>query len=409
MIGIDELIKECEKEIMPIYEKIDDISLKNQEKVLKIFNENRISARHFASTNGYGYDDIGRDTLNKVFADIFHTESAIVSPNITCGSHALALALLGLLNKKGMSMLSITGKPYDTLDDVIFGTKEDDYSSFKAIGVEYNQIDLKDGYFDEEKIFKFLEKNVPTLIFLQRSRGYAWRNALCINDIKYIIEKIRKINTKSIIMVDNCYGEFTDICEPTEVGADITAGSLIKNLGGGLAPTGGYICGKEDLIKKISYRYTSPSLGLEVGSYAGSYQPFYQGLFMAAHTVAQAMKGSALMSCAMRKLGYKVLPIKDQVPRDIVTSIELNDKDLLIKLCQIIQEASPIDSFVVPEPWDMPGYNDPIIMSAGTFVQGATLEFSSDAPIRAPYILYVQGGLTLEHVKYGLKKCLELL
>lgn len=404
----EELIAQCEKEISSIFEKIDEIAQFNQERILKIFNENRISARHFAPTNGYGYDDIGRDTLNKVFAEIFSAESAVVSPLITCGSHALALALLGILNKPNMSMLSITGKPYDTLDEVIFGKKEGDYSSLKAIGVKYHQIELnEEGLFDENAIFDYLNNNEPDLIFLQRSRGYSLRNALNINDIAQIIKKIKALNLKSIVMVDNCYGELTEKCEPTAVGADLTAGSLIKNLGGGLAPTGAYICGRKDLIEKISQRYTSPSLGLEVGSYAGSYLPFYQGLFMAPHTVAQAMKGSALMACVMRKKGFEVLPLEGQVPRDIVTSVKLGDKDLLIKLCQVIQACSPVDSFVTPYPWDMPGYLDQIIMSAGTFVQGATLEFSCDAPIREPYILYMQGGLTLEHVKYALKECLK--
>lgn len=407
---IQEYIEKCENEVQAIFKKIDNIAQFNQEKVLKIFKQNRISARHFAPTNGYGYDDIGRDTLNKVFAEIFHTESAIVSPLITCGSHALALALMGILNKSGLSMLSITGKPYDTLDTVIFGSEKNDYTSLKAIGVVYNQIDLDQyGKIDEQAVLEFLSKNTPTIIFLQRSRGYAWRDAMNLDYMESVITKIRAVNKDSIIMVDNNYGEFTETKEPTEIGADLVAGSLIKNIGGGLAPTGGYICASEELIDKISARYTSPSLGLEVGSYAGSYQPFYQGLFMAAHTVGQAMKGSALLACVMRNKGFNVLPRPNQVPGDIVTTLKLEDKDLLVKISQIIQACSPIDSFVSPEPWDMPGYKDPVIMSAGTFVQGATLELSCDAPIRPPYNLYLQGGLTLEHVRFAIKEILRAL
>lgn len=405
------LIKECEQSLSDVFEKIDEISLYNQEKVLNIYRENRVSARHFAQTNGYGYDDIGRDTLNQIFAQVFNTEKAIVSPNLTCGSHALALCLLGILNKSGMSMLSITGKPYDTLDEVIFGVENgEDYGSLKALGVNYSQIDLNDdGTFKEQEILSALKESAPTLIFIQRSRGYLWRGAMSVNDIGAIISKIREVNTTSIIMVDNCYGEFTDVIEPTHVGADITAGSLIKNLGGGIAPTGAYICGKEHLINKIAHRYTSPSLLLEVGSYAASYQPFYQGLFLAPHVVAQSMKASALTACVMRKLGYDVLPKEGEVPRDIVASVKLNDKDVLIKLCEIIQAYSPVDSFVTPVPWDMPGYTSQIIMSAGTFVQGASIELSCDAPIKPPYTLYIQGGLTLEHAKVALTHCVHYI
>ncbi|MGN1227975.1 MAG: aminotransferase class I/II-fold pyridoxal phosphate-dependent enzyme [Christensenellales bacterium] len=409
-INIEELITKCENNLHDLYKQLEDISQYNQEKVINVFKENRISARHFAGTNGYGYDDIGRDTLNVVMAQIVGAEKAIVSPSLTCGSHALALALMGILNKPGMKMLSITGKPYDTLDEVIFGVEGKDISSLKDLGVEYYQVDLDaNGKFDMCSIKNMIEQVKPDLIFIQRSRGYAWRDALNIYEIKDAISEIKSYYNNALIMVDNNYGEFVDKVEPCDVGADLMAGSLIKNAGGGLAPTGAYIAGKASAIEKISYRYTSPSLLLEVGSYAYGYQSFYQGLFMGPHTTCQALKGALLISSVMRELGYNVLPRKGVLPKDVVTSVELNDKDKLIKLCQIIQSCSPVDSYVCPEPWDMPGYTSEIIMAAGTFVQGASIELSCDAPIKEPYILYIQGGLTYEHIKYALKECVKEL
>ncbi len=409
-INIDELIENAEEKLKGQYKKLEEISQYNQEKVLRIFKENRISARHFAGTNGYGYDDIGRDTLNVVMAEIVGAEKAIVSPFLTCGSHALALALFGVLNKAGMKMLAITGKPYDTLDEVIFGVEGKDIASLKDLGVQYNQIELNsNGKFDMAKIKEKIEEIQPDLIFIQRSRGYAWRDALDMEEIGNAIKEIRSYYKKGVVMVDNNYGEFVSKFEPCAVGADLQVGSLIKNAGGGLAPTGAYIAGRADVIEKISFRYTSPSLLLEVGSYAYGYQSFYQGLFMAPHTTCQALKGALLMSTVFRDLGYDVLPREGVIPKDVVTSVVLNNKDKLIKLCQIIQSCSPVDSFVSPEPWDMPGYTSQIIMAAGTFVQGASIELSCDAPIKSPYILYLQGGLTYEHIKYALKECVKEL
>ncbi|MBQ8749623.1 MAG: methionine gamma-lyase family protein [Clostridia bacterium] len=410
MIDINKLIEESEEKLTKQFKQLDEISLYNQEKVINAFKEYRISARHFAGTNGYGYDDIGRDTLNLVMAQIVGAERAIVSPFLTCGSHALALALFGVLNKSGMKMLAITGKPYDTLDEVIFGVEGKDIASLKDLGVEYAQVELSpNGKFDMPAIKEKINNFKPDLIFIQRSRGYAWRDALDILEIKDAITEIKAYYNNAVIMVDNNYGEFVDKFEPCDVGADLAVGSLIKNAGGGLAPTGAYIAGKASVIEKISYRYTSPSLLLEVGSYAYGYQSFYQGLFMGPHITCQALKGCLLMSTVMRELGYKVLPSEGVLPKDVVTSIELNDKDKLIKLCQIIQSCSPVDSYVCPEPWDMPGYTSQVIMAAGTFVQGASIELSCDAPIREPYILYIQGGLAYEHIKYALKECVKEL
>jgi cystathionine beta-lyase family protein involved in aluminum resistance len=404
-----DIINKSEKNVREILSKIDEISLINQERVLNAFKNHRVSVRHFSGTTGYGYGDCGRDNLADIVADIFGTEKAIVSPYITCGSHALAIAILGMLRPNN-TMLSITGKPYDTLDDVLFGKKNEDNGSLKDYNINYKQVELKDdGSINIDEVLNEIKQLKPTLIYIQRSRGYAWRKALSVDDIKDACSKIREVYKDGAIMVDNCYGEFIDTKEPTSVGADICVGSFIKNIGGGIAPSGAYIAGKTKFIDKISYRFTSPSLALEVGSYAYGYRDFYEGLFLAPHITAQAMKGCILFSECMRTLKYEVLPGPNELPRDIITSIKFNDKDLLIKFCQTIQTVSPVDSFVRPEPWDMPGYNDPVIMAAGTFVDGASIELSSDAPIRPPYILYVQGGLTFEHVKIAIKECLKTL
>ena len=403
---IEELIAKAEKKCQDTFQKLQRVALFNQEKVLNAFKNNRVGLRNFAGTTGYGYDDIGRDTLNTIFAEVFGGEDAIVSPNITCGSHALKIALFGLL-RPGETMLSISGKPYDTLDDTIFGTNKD-LGSLRDWQISYKQIDLIDGYFDETKILNEV-KNNPAIIYIQRSKGYEWRDALSIKSIENIINKIRKINTQSPIVVDNCYGEFVDTVEPTQVGANIIIGSLIKNPGGGLAPTGGYIVGDKNLIEKISASYTSPSLLKEVGSYEFGYRLFYQGLFLAPHTVLQSLKGSALIGCVLEDLGYEVMPKANADMYDIIRSIKFKKKDELIAFCQEIQKNSPVDSFVSPEPWDMPGYNHQVIMAAGTFVLGSSIELSCDAPIKEPYVLYLQGGLTYEHIVIALKECLKKL
>ena len=403
---IEKIITESEKDCSNIFDGLQKNALYNQEKVINAFQKYRVGLRNFAGTTGYGYDDIGRDTLSNIFADVFGGEDAIVSPNITCGSHALKIALFGLL-RPGDTMLSITGKPYDTLDDTIFGSSKD-LGSLKDWGVKYQQIDLKNGQFDRSSILAAV-KNAPAIVYIQRSKGYEWRDAVSINEMSDIIKDIRLIDKNVPIVVDNCYGEFVEKYEPTQIGANIIIGSLIKNPGGGLAPTGGYIVGDKELIEKISASYTSPSLLKEVGSYENGYRLFYQGLFLAPHIVMQSLKGSALIGRVLEKLGYSVMPKADGKMYDIIRSIKFNTKEKLIAFCQEIQKNSPVDSFVSPEPWDMPGYNHQVIMAAGTFVLGSSIELSCDAPIKEPYILYLQGGLTYEHVIIELKKCLTKL
>lgn len=403
---INRIIQQCENELTDSFKKVEETALLNQEKVLNAFQNNRIALRHFAPTSGYGYDDIGRDTLCKLFADVFHTEKAVVSPLIANGTHALTLALFGILRPND-TLLYISGAPYDTLENVIGG---ENIGSLKDFNINFAQTDLlEDGAFNKDLIKESIIKYNPKMIAIQRSRGYSWRNALKIDDFADIISFVKSIKSDAVIMVDNCYGEFVDRFEPSDVGADIVVGSLIKNPGGGLAPTGGYIAGKEEYIDLIAGKLTAPGIGMEVGSYLSTYQYFYQGLFLAPHVVSQAIKASLLFSAVFSKLGYKVLPVPNEVGSDIITSIEFNKEEELIKFCQAIQACSPIDSYVTPEPWDMPGYNHKVIMAAGTFVQGASIEMSADSPIKAPYIAYFQGSLTYEHAKLALKKCLELL
>ncbi len=401
---INKLIVECESMIKPQFEEIERISLVNQAKVLGAFKKLKIALRHFSGTTGYGYDDIGRDTLCDLYASVFGAEKAIVSQNITCGSHALKVALYGLL-RPGDTLLSVTGKPYDTLDETIFGTTIDN-GSLKDFGIKYEQIDLLGAKLDSAKILEAAKKN-PKVIYFQRSKGYAWRDAMSVKEFGDMFKAIRKVNKSSIIMVDNCYGEFVEEQEPSDVGANVVVGSLIKNPGGGIVATGGYIVGDRDAIDMIASSYTSPSLKLEVGSNELGYRLIYQGLFLAPHTVSQALKGSLLIGAVMTKLGYDVMPKVDSKMYDIIRSVKFNKKEELIAFCKEIQANSPIDSYVTPEPWAMPGYTSEVIMAAGTFVQGASIELSCDAPIREPYILYLQGGLTYEHVKLALIGCLE--
>lgn len=404
-MDIQELIDGSEKSLSKEFRKIDDIALYNQEKVLAAFQKNRVALRHFAPTTGYGYDDIGRDTLAKVFADAFSAESAIVSPLLANGSHAISTVLFGLL-RPGDMLYSASGSPYDTLIDVITG---ENIGSLRDYGIKFAKEDLIDGQFDLRSIENFAAKNKPKVVFLQRSRGYSSRNAFTVKTLKTVIDIVKSASKDSIIVVDNCYGEFVEKQEPIEAGADIIVGSLIKNPGGGLAPTGGYIAGKETLIQLISYRLTSPGIGCEVGSYANTYQYFYQGFFMAPHVVAQAVKAAQLFCRTFDKLNYNVLPKPGDDYGDIIASINFNTAKELIDFVQTIQSVSPVDSYVLPEPWDMPGYNHQVIMAAGTFVQGASIELSADSPIKAPYIAYFQGALTYEHAKIALKNCLKKL
>lgn len=399
------LVTKAEEDCFEQFNHIDEIALHNQRKVLNAFRKNCVAERHLKGSTGYGYDDIGRDMLSQLFTDIFCTDNAIVSPLITSGTQALTIALFGILRPDDV-LLSISGKPYDTLHKVISGKGIGSLYDFK---IKYREIDLVNADFDYEKIEKFIIKTPPKMILITRSRGYSWRNAISIKQIAKLTEFVKDINDEIIIMVDNCYGEFVEYLEPTDVGVDIAVGSLIKNIGGGLAPTGGYIVGKESSIEQISYRFTAPSVGLEVGSYANGYQNFYQGLFLAPHVVANALKGSVLFGRVFKELGYNTFPDYNSDCYDIVRSIKFDTKEELILFCQKIQEISPIDSHVVPMPWDMPGYNEQVIMAAGTFVQGASIELSADSPIKKPYIAYFQGGLTYEHTKLAVIHCAQAL
>lgn len=400
---INEIIANAENDLIDSFSRIDDIALYNQNKVLEAFRKNRVALMHFAPTSGYGYDDIGRDTLCRLFADVFNCESALVSPLIANGTHAISAALFGVL-RPGNILYSITGNPYDTLMDVIEG---DNIGSLKDFGVEFIKTELtNNGKIDTAKVIETVKEKKPDVIFIQRSRGYSWRSALSVQEISEIVTQIKKINDLPLI-VDNCYGEFTDTTEPTDFGADIAVGSLIKNPGGGLAPTGGYIAGKKVFTDLIAGRLTAPGIGMEVGSYAFGYQYFYQGIFMAPHIVAQALKASALFSRVFEIMGYETLPVYGEKQNDIITSIKFNTKEELISFCQTIQTFSPVDSHVLPEPWDMPGYKHQVIMAAGAFVQGASIEMSADAPIKKPFIAYFQGSLTYEHAKIVLNRILD--
>ena len=397
-----EIIQRAEEDCAQAFARLDEIERVNTKKILDSFKNHRVSARHFAPTTGYGYDDIGRDTLGEILAEVIGTETALVRPQIASGTHALALCLFGIL-RPGDTLLSAAGKPYDTLEEIIGIAGEDGNGSLKDYGISYKQADLKDGKLDEEAILNALTDDVK-LVLIQRSRGYDWRPSLSVSEINQMIDKIHQKKPDAFVMVDNCYGEFTGAQEPR---ADIMAGSLIKNPGGGIAPTGGYIAGKKECVELVSYRLTSPGIGAEVGSYAASYQPFYQGLFLAPHIVCQALRVSTLFSRVFELLGYQVHPGYNDPRNDIIQAIKFENKEKLIQFVQNIQLNSPVDSEAVPEPWAMPGYQDEVIMAAGTFVSGASIELSADAPIRPPYIAYLQGGLTYTHGKIALMEMLK--
>ena len=395
---IEKLSNEAEEEIKEQFKKIEEINTYNSLKVLKAFKDNNISEMHFNSTTGYGYGDIGRDTIEKVYAQIFKTEDALVRNQFISGTHALTVALFGMLRPKD-KMLSITGMPYDTLCTVI--GIEENKSSLKSFGIDFEQIDLKNNDFDKEKIIERVSKNDIKLIEIQRSRGYSTRDSLSIDKIEKIIKEIRKVNKEVIIMVDNCYGEFVDTKEPTEVGADIMVGSLIKNLGGGIASNGAYIAGRADLVELCAERLTSPGQGKEVGPSLGANRSFLQGLYLAPNVVASALKTAVFTARMMEKLGYRPSPRYDEKRNDIVQTIEFGHPNELIKYCQGIQMGSAVDANSIPEPWDMPGYSDKVIMAAGAFTMGSSIELSCDAPIREPFIAYQQGALTYEYGKLG--------
>lgn len=378
----------------------------NQLKVIKAMQQEKVSDIHFAATSGYGYNDLGRDTLEKVYADIFNTEAALVRPQITCGTHALALALSSNL-RPGDELLSVSGKPYDTLEEVI-GIRPSP-CSLKEYGVTYAQVDLlPDGTFDKEGIKKAIHSKTK-LIAIQRSKGYLPRRTLSAHEIGDIIHFIKDINPQLMVMVDNCYGEFVQDCEPSDFGADMTVGSLIKNPGGGLAPIGGYIAGTQECIENASYRLTAPGLGREVGASLGMMQSLYQGLFMAPTVVCGALKGAVFAANIYEKLGFKVVPDSTEPRYDIIQAIEFGMPEGVIEFCKGIQAAAPVDSFVTPEPWAMPGYDSDVIMAAGAFIQGSSIELSADGPIKPPYSVYFQGGLTWYHAKLGIIMSLQKL
>ena len=402
-----QLIREAEKRCQPMFERIDEIALFNTEKVLNAMQSHGVAARHFAPTTGYGYDDIGRDTLEKIFADLFGAEAAIVRPHIASGTHALSMCLFGLL-RPGDELMYASGAPYDTLEDVI-GVRGCPPGSLKEMGVSYCEVDMSaEGRLDLDAIRAAMKPHTR-VVAVQRSRGYSSRPSLMPEDIVPLAEMLHKDFPQACLMVDNCYGEFVCEKEPSHYGADVCVGSLIKNPGGGLVPSGGYLVGREDLIERISYRLTAPGIGRELGSYAGSYQPFYQGLFMAPHVVAQAVKTSTLAAMVCEMLGMKSSPAPDAVRTDIIQALELGTPERLIAFCQGIQMASPIDSMALPEPWDMPGYQHQVIMAAGTFVSGASIELSADGPMREPFFAFLQGGLTYSHGKLAILRTLEYM
>lgn len=402
-----QLVNKAEKRCLEAFERVDEIALFNTEKVLNALQKFEIASRHFAPTTGYGYDDVGRDTLEKLFAEIFEAEAAIVRPQIASGTHALSMCLFGLL-LPGDELMYASGGPYDTLEDVI-GVRGCPPGSLKEMGVSYAQVEMTaDGHLDLEGIRAAMKPNTR-VVAVQRSRGYSSRPSLMPEDIAPLADMLHKEFPNTVLMVDNCYGEFVCEKEPSQYGADVCVGSLIKNPGGGLAPTGGYLVGREDVIERISYRLTAPGIGREVGSYAGSYQPFYQGLFMAPHVVAQAVKTSILAAAVCEELGLKSTPSSDARRTDIIQALEWGNPERLIAFCQGIQNASPIDSMALPEPWDMPGYQHQVIMAAGTFVSGASIELSADAPMREPYLAFLQGGLTYSHGKLALIRTLEYM
>ena len=397
---------QVEKNLKERFEQIDYNAEFNQLKVLHAMQKHHVSDTHFAATTGYGYNDLGRDTIENVYASVFHTEAALVRPQLISGTHALTVALAGNL-RPGDEILSPVGKPYDTLEEVI-GIRETK-GSLKEYGVSYKQVELlENGDFDYESIEKAISPKTK-LITIQRSKGYDSRPTLSILQIGKLITFLKGINQNLICMVDNCYGEFVEQQEPTQVGADLVVGSLIKNPGGGLAPIGGYIVGKEEYVNQAAYRLTAPGLGKEVGATLGLNQAFYQGLFLAPQVVSGALKGAIFAANVFENLGFKAFPKAKEERHDIIQAIEMKSEQGVVAFCQGIQGAAPVDSFVKPVPWDMPGYDVPVIMAAGAFIQGSSIELSADAPIKPPYTVYFQGGLTWYHAKFGIMKALQAL
>lgn len=400
----EQLVPFIEGKIEKQFREIHHIAAYNQAKVLKAFQNHQVTDYHLQSSTGYGYDDLGRETLDRIYADVFQAETALVRPHIVSGTHALAIGLFGLL-RPGDELLYLTGDPYDTLEEVI-GIAGEGMGSLKEWGISYRSVPLQDGKVNYEEAAKAIHAKTK-VVAIQRSRGYEWRPSFSIEEIKEMVDFVKEVKSDVIFFVDNCYGEFTDIVEPTTVGADVIVGSLIKNPGGGLAKTGGYIVGKSRYIKSISYRLTAPGIGSKVGAMHGHSADFYQGFFLAPHFVAEALKGGIFTAALLEHLGYETNPLWTEKRNDIIQAVKFNNKEALITFLQGIQKGSPIDSHVAPVPAQIPGYQSEVIMAAGVFVQGASLELSGDAPIREPYIGYIQGGLTYEHIKWGILTSIE--
>ncbi|NLW69521.1 MAG: hypothetical protein GX061_00330 [Eubacteriaceae bacterium] len=398
-----DFIEKCEAEMVELYAKRDEIALYNQNKVLTAMQYHRLAERHFSGSTGYGYNDDGRDTAEKIFADVFGSESALVRPQIVAGTHAVSLCLYGVL-RPGDSFISLTGQPYDTIysnigvTDTCLGM-----GTLKEYGIGYKQLELKENNVIDIEGFKESIDENTRMAYLQRATGYSSRNALSISEIRSAVKAVKKIRPDIIVMVDNCYGEFLEKEEPCDAGADLAAGSLIKNPGGGIALSGGYVVGRSDLVSLIASRLTVPSIAFEVGAIpAGTTRSYMQGMFMAPSVVSGAVKGAMLTAKVFSKLGFKVFPSYDDNRGDIIQAVVLGDRQKVIDYCKAVQFSSPVDSYVSPEPWDMPGYEDQIIMAAGNFIQGSSIELSADSPMKEPYIVYQQGGLTYEHTKIAL-------
>lgn len=411
MINIDkntlELINSCEKLCENKFKEIEEIEFHNQLKVLNAFNKHEIQSYHFIGSTGYGHNDIGKEKISQVFATIFNTEDAFVSPLISCGTEAISQSLFGIL-RPGDTMLCISGTPYDTLKNIIHGVESKDVGSLKDYNINYDEVQLVDNDFDIPTIINKINQLKPKMLYIQRSRGYSLRNALNISQIEKVIKAIREV-TNAYIVVDNCYGEFTEKLEPTDVGADLVIGSLLKNMGGGIAPTGGYIAGKAELIELISYKMMSPALGVDNGSYEPGYKAFFEGVFVSPHVVAQAKKLVVLTSAVMQELGYKTVPTLNDTLSDIVCCIQFNDKDKLVEFTRAIQYSSAIDSNTTLVAGDMDGYEDKIIMASGSFNQGSSIELSCDGPMREPYAGFLQGCLSYQHGKIGLMNAIQTI
>lgn len=402
------IIAEAEAAAKEEFLRTDEVALFNQAKVLSAFSDNRISAAHLVGTTGYGYDDMGRDALDKVYAAAFEAEDAIVRMNLTSGTQAIATALFAVL-RPGDKLLAVTGKPYDTFDGVI-GLDGSHNGSLMDFGVKYDEIPLnEDGKADIEAICDYLSREKVKMIHIQRSRGYEWCHDITLSEIEKIIKAAKKVSPETVCFVDNCYGEFVSEHEPTYYGADLMAGSLIKNPGGGLAKMGGYVAGRHDLVELAGYRMTTPATGREAGASLNENKDMYQGFFLAPHVVAQAKKAAVLASYAMSALGFETSPVPGSERTDIVQAIKFFDPDKMIAFCRGVQKGAPIDAFATPEPCDMPGYSDKVIMAAGSFIQGASIEFSADGPLREPYIAYMQGALTYEAAKIGIMHAVEIM